>query len=79
MAEDFFYALLAVFVLALIAVAIACSTSSDTPVYTQRNDAERAVTTLCANHGGAVYYDVQDQNVLVYACNDTHKLQLYPY
>lgn len=48
-------------------------------VQTRLDSAKRAVSTLCANRGGAVFYDVQDQNVLVYACHSNDKLHLYPY
>lgn len=45
----------------------------------QRDHAQQNVTNICEPHGGGVFFDVQDQNVLVYACNDDDKLHLYAY
>lgn len=51
----------------------------DSQTLDHRTHAEQAVVRLCAPRGGAIYFDVEDQNNLVYACNDDRTLHLRAY
>lgn len=56
---------------------LAVGPSDDVASHTRaaRKDAQA----LCAGHRGAVTFDVQDKNKLVYACRDDLKLKVLDY
>lgn len=42
-------------------------------------EARQKIERICASRGGSVNYDVQGQNLLVYACNDDRVLKTISY
>lgn len=51
----------------------------DADIYARKGQMERTITRLCDAHGGAVFFDVEGENKMVYACNDNHVLRVRAY